>query len=63
MFPDYTHISIFQSNKALLKGVRGLSLRSTELPAKMAGIIWLMAERIGKSKEERIRTVPNYTKS
>jgi hypothetical protein len=47
-------------NISLLKGVLGLSFRTTELPDKIAGTIWFMTDNTGKSKDDRISTIPNY---
>jgi len=44
----------------LHRGVLGLSLIKTEFPHKIAGIIWLMADKIGKSKDAKIKTVPSW---
>lgn len=44
----------------ILVGVLGLSFRRTELPLWMAGIIWLIVDKIGKSKDDKINTTPIY---
>ena len=40
-------------------GVLGLSFINIEFPQSKAGIMWFIADKIGKSNEERISTVPS----